>query len=690
MLVRRTSGTPAWRAATVLLPAMFLLQACPSSESGPACRTGIPCVNDSDCDSGQRCNTALTPPECQTLYCGEAGSSCPCGQGEFCDGNRVSLDPESQPGEGCLCWGGAGDECAGDHECAEGFECDLGSTPPACSPVGGPDVKDDGGGGGGAKVSVPLLIYGPDSTEFPYEDPFAGCDSGPDQCSCDYVKVCWAEKGSDQLNECVTTAYQEMPTSASVPSGIEVCVVVQCYQGSLNPVNGQEVLDGPRAGGRSCYAGSGSGEDSGALTVYVLPLTGFGPTWAPEAGAPTSAFAELWGAAAVNLFDGTVLIAGGADLKDGCPDWADPNCVDEVVSTAELYNPGSRQVLFPTVGEFDLVGTDVSQRMSEQRAFAAAVALPSGDIAIFGGLSGANSPSKTVDIYSPTYRTFTAGPSMEHTRAYHSATLFSSAGDGFVLLVGGLGSGDSTWEVWTPELGTTLSGDLNESRWNHTATLVNKELDEAAREVVIIAGGEGFTPGAVKVTDTMEIFDIQNQDFQAQQPQLCSNGSIDSPASARKTLHAAAFVPARHFIYMAGGFSDPEHVNPVRDICVWHTTQEKWQGQAGTFMLKKARGALSATPLPGNVVLFAGGLTKSGGELQTVDTVEIIFEYVNSAGGTVVDIGPDAGFPITMLTSRWNHGTIVGCDGKVLFYGGLGGSPFQALPLQATEVFNPQ
>ena len=547
-----------------------------------------------------------------------------------------------------------------------------------------------GGGEGEMKHGLAVYIYGPAPEDFRDIAPFIHCGVDPTVCQCDYVKLCWMQKGSTSLKDCTTVPFEDASAALELPYDTEVCVVAECYEGLLDPTTGQTVLDGPRARGQSCPVCFESGQADKQVTVYMLPITTFGPTYDPLDGAVTSTFAERWGAVSSALFDGSILIAGGADVSDGCADWSDPNCVDEVVSTAELYNPGSQQVLLPTVGKFDLVGTDVSQRMSEQRAFSAAVALPSGDVAIFGGLTGANTPSKTVDLYSPTYRTFMAGPPMEHTRGYHTATLISSEGDGFVLLVGGLGSGDATWEVWTPGVGTTASGQLNESRWHHTATLVNKALDQNAREVVVIAGGEGQTPGAITVRDTLEIFDITNQAFQGEQPLLCSNGSIDSPQAVKKTLHAAAFVPKRHFVYIAGGFSDKEHVNPVRDICVWHTTQEKWQGEAGKFMLNKARGALSATALPGNVVLFAGGLTKSGGELQTVDTVEIVFEYLNENGETVVDIGPDAGFPITMITPRWNHGDIVGCDGKVLFYGGLGGSPASPTPLSATEVFNPQ
>ena len=551
-----------------------------------------------------------------------------------------------------------------------------------------------GGCFGGGDPDVPdgliVQIYGPAPDAYPDIAPFSSCGIDPDSCECDFVKLCWMEKGSTSLKDCTTVPFAEAGAALELPFNTEVCVVAECYEGLLNPATGQTVLDGPRARGQSCPVLHESGEDLEGIKIYMLPVTTFGPTYDDLDGVATSNFAERWGAVSSALFDGSILIAGGADLTAGCAGWSDPNCVDEVVSTAELYNPGSQQVIIPTMGKFDLVGTDVSQRMSEQRAFSAAVALPSGDVAIFGGLTGANTPSKTVDIYSPTYRTFVAGPPMGHTRAYHTATLISSEGDGFVLLVGGLGSGDATWEVWTPGVGTTASGQLNESRWHHTATLINKSLDEKAREVVVVAGGEGQTPGAVTVRDTLEIFDITNQAFQGEQPLLCSNGTIESPPAAKKTMHAAAFVPKRHFVYIAGGFSDPEHVNPVRDICVWHTTQEKWQGEAGKFMLNKARGALSATALSGNVVLFAGGLTKSGGELQTVDTVEIVFEYLNPEGETVVDIGPAAGYPITMITPRWGHGTIVGCDGKVLFYGGLGGSPSNPTPLSATEVFNPQ
>lgn len=52
------------------------------------CLVGIPCVVDSDCEAGQHCNTKLSPPECEKLYCGAQDSVCDedavCAPGLFC------------------------------------------------------------------------------------------------------------------------------------------------------------------------------------------------------------------------------------------------------------------------------------------------------------------------------------------------------------------------------------------------------------------------------------------------------------------------------------------------------------------------------------------------------------------------------------------------------------------------------
>jgi len=50
------------------------------------CLTSTPCMDSSDCDSGQHCNTALATPMCQVLYCGQDGSE--CSEDELCAGRN--------------------------------------------------------------------------------------------------------------------------------------------------------------------------------------------------------------------------------------------------------------------------------------------------------------------------------------------------------------------------------------------------------------------------------------------------------------------------------------------------------------------------------------------------------------------------------------------------------------------------
>jgi hypothetical protein len=533
------------------------------------------------------------------------------------------------------------------------------------------------GGEGDPKLGLNVLLYGPPKAQFPDQDPFANCA---------FVKLCYKVVGETKLKECQVFPYQggfaEMPR---LPLGDEIVLVAECLDQDAtgSPMN---VL----SRGQSTPVQHDKGEGEETVGIYMLPVSSFGPTYSPgdlSAGGPgqvTTTTTPRYGAAAVELFDGNILLAGGVkNLKSGCDDWSSPKCIEKSLATCELYNPAD--------GTFSLVESPSGLvLMTEKRAFAAAVELPSGEIAVFGGITENGEATNSVDIYDPIGPGFIAGPPMTDTRAFHTATLISSAGSGFVLLAGGYGTGEETWEVWTPD-GVLATDKLTSSRWRHTATHISKKLDPSAREVVIIAGGEGGgEPGSTTVRDDMEIFDVAAQMFDPEPVPLCSNQGETSPAPAKKTLHAAAFVPKRHFLYVAGGFSDPKHQSPTKDICVWHTVQEKWSGESGTFLLKKGRGGLTATALPGNVVLLAGGLTKKDQTLQVADTVEIVFEYLNDKGETVVDIGPGDAFPIPMLYPRWDHGAIPTADGKVLFFGGLKGLPTAPTMVEETEAFNPQ
>jgi hypothetical protein len=550
-----------------------------------------------------------------------------------------------------------------------------------------------------SKLGVVFMLYGP-----PKEDPYLDLDPFNE---CAYVKLCYRVTGDNSLKGCITVERNAArATLKNLPYGVEYNIVAQCHKlnpGSVTP----EPMERAFSKGTSFPILHQEREKEESIPIYMLPVSTFGPVASPPSVLGEQAVAhdcttQRLGASVVELVDRSVLVVGGVDEFDPqCDDWSLPECVVKALDSAERYGAGT--------GDFSLLGTTEVSLMTEKRAFAAAVRLPDGQVAIFGGLNAKGKPTNSVEIFSPQLDWFTniksdgmtPLPTMVDTRAYHTATLISEEYGGLVLLVGGFGSGEATWEVWGPNDGTILTGVLTESRRHHTATLISKAVDAGSkRTVVMIMGGEGGTPGSATVRNTIEIFDAAPdvQKITDVLP-LCSNkGTIwqqvdptkpPDPDPVAKTMHAAAFVPKRHFIYVGGGFNDGKHQSPVRDICVWNTAQERWHGQAGSFLLKKGRGGLSATSLPMNVVLFAGGLTKEKQVLQTADTVEIVFEYQSpDTGQTVVDIGPD--YSIPMLTPRWWHSALATADGKVLFTGGFSGNPANPKMLKAAEVFNPE
>lgn len=624
-----------------------------SSSDNNKCTSDVPCQTDLDCGAGYACNSALDPPMCHLLGCAGPSEPCPNGGDRFCWTGLKCIEPplpSATPGD-FQCWGVAGQTCVNDGHCCDDCFCDNSI---------GECVSVDTGESWGMTV----VVYGPSPALFPESDPFS---------SCDIVELCWALAGTTLLKSCQDFAYDEVMAGDahySTPTLPSVQVVASCYGKSE-----QGVLTGPTAQGWSVPLVA---RPDTPVKVYLLPMNSFGPTTeAPVAtglsyGPPTTPNSPRWGAAVAPLYDHTVLIAGGGETSGA--DFSEPGTVQPHAGS-QSYDPAT--------GEYTTLGSD----LSEPRAFCAVATLPSGEVAIFGGIDMQGEPSSRVDIFNPAIRKFKQQgqvPEMQETRAFHTATLISSDGYGFVLLVGGMGSGDKHWEVWTPALGAIASGDLKHKRWNHTATHISPENDPKARPMVFIAGGEGESENAY---DTVEIFDIENQAVDSTMPWLCSN---DGSNAAGKTMHAAVFVPARHFIYVAGGFKDSQHQLPARDICVWQTTKETWQGQAGMFLLKRGRGAHTGTPLPHNAVLFAGGLVKGPGEaLVPAESVEIVFEYLNANGETVVDIGPDDSFPINMLYPRFGHTAVNSADNKVLFVGGLSGSPGSPTVVYKTEVFNP-
>ncbi|MBM4370750.1 MAG: hypothetical protein FJ098_03805 [Deltaproteobacteria bacterium] len=515
------------------------------------------------------------------------------------------------------------------------------------------------GGPGDAPLGLQVNVIAPDPAQFPDDDPFEFCY---------YVRVCYTAGGKE---DCKTVLQSDGAAALEpLPYGDDVVVCMQCLP--LVDNAGQPMPGEPLSGGCTPPFAHTKDEDVEDVNLFMQKLN----TMASPVdilGQGTAPTASRWGASVQLMYDDRVLIAGGAEFKSGCTDWDGVECINSVLDSAETFEPAT--------GMFAPVGFGTAQVMTAGRAFASAVELPSGEIAIFGGIGAGKEALDSVEIFDPFSGTFTAGPPMQFTRAWHTATLFSDIGDGFILLAGGFGTGSAKYEIWNKTNGTVGSGMLKDARWRHTATLITGVKD--SRDKIVLAGGEDETG----VKSTYEIFDLslQTPNFDATVYDLClsANEKLQGfPAKAR-TMHAAALVPGQKFLYFVGGFSDIAHTQPSADICVWNIKSEDFNDAAANFALKIPRGGLSATTLAGNVVLLAGGLTAN---TTTAGTYETIFEYINQNHSKVIDVGP----PAPLVEGRWDHSATLLSDGRVLVLGGIQVHLGAYLPLTGAELYKAQ
>jgi len=90
-----------------------------------ACLDDAKCTKDDDCPSGSHCNKALTPPQCQQLYCGGLGTICDenayCVEGLSCSTEEDFCTPPCQPGGGSC--GGFTLCCSQEGQCEQGVCC---------------------------------------------------------------------------------------------------------------------------------------------------------------------------------------------------------------------------------------------------------------------------------------------------------------------------------------------------------------------------------------------------------------------------------------------------------------------------------------------------------------------------------------------------------------------------------------
>ena len=292
----------------------------------------------------------------------------------------------------------------------------------------------------------------------------------------------------------------------------------------------------------------------------------------------------------VLLGNGKVLIAGGANMSGN------------FLNTAELYDPATGTVS-PTG----------NLTAPNGRALQASVVLPDGKVLLLGGSDSASSALATVELYDPASGTFAASGSMGEPRDRPTAVLLAN---GKVLLSGGRNSTSGTLssaEIYDPATGVfSPAGNLNQARARHTMTLL-------PNGTVLVAGGRTFGGPPVFALASAEIFDpTANNGVGA----FTSIGNMNSPRDEGR----ATLLP-NGTVLLAGGFASYQTGTTASSAEIFDPATNVF---ALTGSMSISRAHPTASLLPNNTVLVAGGVPDEGNTTPGLQTAEIY----NPATGT--------------------------------------------------------
>jgi len=360
----------------------------------------------------------------------------------------------------------------------------------------------------------------------------------------------------------------------------------------------------------------------------------------------TETFADNAGA-------GEVVISGGGTISSPGTQW---------------WKGGGFDILRKSVEAVDTTTHVVSMRspMLVPRAWHTATPLTSGQVIFAGGYGSGGEPIRDVELYNPPGVLDGMAKPLQPlavARAGHTATLLDN-NTRVILFVGGDAAG--TWELWDPVNGSQGTRALPDAlpRRHHAATT----FYPAGRTEpgVLIAGGESDAA----ILSTAMLYDSVAQNMvPVSQPM---------PSGAR-TQHASVLVPARNFIYVAGGYTALDRSSATAGIDVFDTTSYGFiQGNEG-FRMRTARGGLAATLGPNNTVVFAGGsgAEPAGASVRPLASIEVVYEYLDAVNGVLnIEVAsswnPESTAAVVpyMPSQRVGLRAVALGDGMTLFIGG--------------------
>jgi hypothetical protein len=202
---------------------------------------------------------------------------------------------------------------------------------------------------------------------------------------------------------------------------------------------------------------------------------------------------------------GKVLIAGGTITSEDTPQLA----------SAEIYDPATHTF------------TATSQPMNQARSYALCTALPDGTVLVTGGIDDNFNGLDTAEIYHPDTDSFTLTTGFMYSRRVdHSATLLL---DGTVLVAGGETSYNfssailPTADLYDPATGIfTALPSMNDYRDDATATLIT--TGGVCFGMVLIEGGFLFN----NASDTAELYDPVAKTFTLTSPMNFAHGEANA------------------------------------------------------------------------------------------------------------------------------------------------------------------
>ncbi|MEV6974065.1 DUF6603 domain-containing protein [Kitasatospora sp. NPDC093806] len=355
-------------------------------------------------------------------------------------------------------------------------------------------------------------------------------------------------------------------------------------------------------GGRVLLAGGADARGNAlAATALFDPVAG---GWA--AGPPLATARRLH--STTRTGDGRVLVAGGrSDAGAAAPDVPDVPDAGAVAGgvvadpgllvTAELYDPAT-----------DAWTTTVNG-LATARYGHSATALDDGRVLVAGGTDATGRTLASVELLDPATRTWHSDhPPMTDARTGHQAVLLR---DGRVLVVGGaLTTGGPAaalahCELYDPGTGAwTPTGSLLTARKGHQAVLL-------ADGRVLVTGGDPVAgPGRYDPAGlaTAELYDPRTGGWTA-----------TAPLPGGRTRHRCLALRDGR-VLVIGGTSGPAHRSGHRTVSVLDPARGGWTGTGG---LATGRSGFAAVELADGRVLVAGGIAAAGPAAPGPDPLDL-------------------------------------------------------------------